>query len=203
MSQLNQTDLKIESKSPVRVAIVYHSDGGSTKNVAYSIAKGIANVDGVTADIFTADEAGDKVTEIAEYDAFVFGSPTYFGSISAKLKAFFEKTSSLFVSRQFQDKLVGGFTNSASISGDKQSTLLQIFTFAAQQGLIWVPLGQLPTNNKSEFNSEAQNRGGYFSGVATQSYRDADPHSQPDQAELDTAIFYGEKLAKVALQYYK
>jgi NAD(P)H dehydrogenase (quinone) len=46
-------------------------------------------------------------------------------------------------------KLAAGFTNSGSQNGDKQNTLMQFVTFAAQHGMLWVNLGQMPGNNSS------------------------------------------------------
>jgi multimeric flavodoxin WrbA len=44
-------------------------------------------------------------------------------------------------SRGWQDKVFAGFTNSASLNGDKQVTLIQLQTLASQHGGIWVSLG--------------------------------------------------------------
>jgi NAD(P)H dehydrogenase (quinone) len=51
--------------------------------------------------------------------------------------------------QRWADKLAAGFTNSGSQNGDKQNTLLQFVTFAAQHGMLWVNLGQMPGNNSS------------------------------------------------------
>lgn len=203
MTQEIEVKIKAETKTSVKIAVIYHSDGGSTKNVAESIAQGVAGVEGASVDIFTADKAIEKLRQLNDYDGFIFGSATLMGSVSAKLKAFFETTGGIFALRSYQDKLAGGFTNSASISGDKQGALMQIFTFASQHGMLWVPLGLLPLNNRLEFNVNAHDRGGFFSGLATQSVVDADPATQPSEAELRAARFYGARFAKVALQYYK
>jgi hypothetical protein len=78
-------------------------------------------------------------------DAIVFGCPTYMGSGSAALKAFMEETiQPQFLEQRWKDKLVAGFTNSAGMSGDKLLALQQLSGFAAQHGMIWITLGQLP-----------------------------------------------------------
>lgn len=196
------TDLNIKSKSSIKVAIIYYSGSGNTKNVAEAVFRGFQKVPNVTPDLITAAEAIERKRELVEYDAYVFGSPTYFGSLAAKFKEFLEVTSHIFATRGFQDKLSAGFTNAASQAGDKQTALIELQTFATQQGLIWVPLGIPPSNNKSVRNEEVYNRAGFFSGLATQSYIDLTPDQTPTAADIRTAEFFGERLGKVFLQYY-
>jgi len=43
-----------------------------------------------------------------------------------------------WLEQRWKDKIAAGFTNSASQSGDKLSTLLQLTVFAMQMGMIWV-----------------------------------------------------------------
>lgn len=203
MTQTIVPQVKAFAKSAVRVAVIYDSRGGTTKRVAESILKGVMSVEGASADLLSAEEATEKKGDIVEYDGFILGSPTFMGSVSSGLKAFLETTGLFFVTRQLENKLAGGFTNSGSIAGDKQGTLIQLFTYASQQGMIWVPLGLPAVNNKKVFDPTLFNRGGSFSGLATQSYMDAEPGTGPDESELGSARFYGERFAKVALQYYK
>lgn len=196
-------EVKLVTKSTVRILIVYHSPNGTTKLVAENVLKGAQMVEGVEVSLLNAEEASAHVEQLADYDAFIWGCPTLFGSLSAGLKSFFEKTGGQFVGRALQNKLASGFTTSGSPAGDKQGVLIDLFTYSTQQGLIWVPLGVPPTNNKKEINNEALNRFGYFSGLSTQSYMDGESGFNPGQADLETAIFFGQRFAGVALQYYK
>lgn len=201
MSEVQRATVSVESKRTVKIAVIYDSHSGSTKRVAENVAQGVSSVQGAEVDLLTAEEATAKGAEIAHYDGFIWGSATLFGGVSAKLKLFFESTGQMFNARKLQDKIAGGFTNSASQAGDKQGALLQLFTFASQQGMLWVPLGIAPINNKTDRNEEAYNRGGHFAGLGTQSYVD-DP-TLPPEADLRSARFYGERIARIALQYYK
>lgn len=204
MSNLLVPEIKIKSKTTLKVAIIYDSNGGTTKLVAEQVAKGVAIVEGIEVDLLDTEEATNKLRVLDQYDGYIWGSPTLFGSISAKLKAFIEKTGFIYAGRGFQDKLAGGFTNSASPGGDKQGALFQLMTYSTQHGLLWVPLGLPAKNNKVLRNEEEYNRGGWFSGLATQSYLDAAKDVlNPPEADLKTARYYGERFAKVALQYYK
>ena len=77
-----------------------------------------------------------------------------------------------FLERRWQDKLAAGFTNSAGMSGDKLCTLQQLAGFAAQHGMIWIPLGQLPGWQSSNGTAADLNRLASFLGVMAQSNSD-------------------------------
>ena len=48
----------------------------------------------------------------------------------------------------WKDKLFAGFTNSATMNGDKLSTLHYLFTLAMQHGGIWVGTGMMPSQHQ-------------------------------------------------------
>lgn len=202
MVQIQEPKVDIQQKTAVKIAVIYDSDHGTTKRVAENVAQGVASVDGATVDLLNAEDAAAKGASLVDYDGFIWGSPTLFGSISAKLKKFLESTGQVFITRSFENKIAGGFTNSASVAGDKQGALLQLFIYASQHGMLWVPLGLAPVNSLKKSDEEAYNRGGHFVGLATQSYRD-DMANLPPEADLRTARFYGQRVAKVALQVYR
>ena len=80
-----------------------------------------------------------------------------------------EATSKHWLELKWRDKIAGGFTNSASQSGDKLNTLTDLVIFAMQHGMIWVGLGMLPGNNHSKGSVEDLNCLGAFLGVMAQS----------------------------------
>ena len=101
----------------------------------------------------------------------------------------------------WKDKIAAGFTNSASRSGDKLSTLIQFAILAAQHGMHWVSLG-LPTGNNSTHGSEQDlNRLGFWLGAAAQSDADQGPALAPPESDLLTAEYLGERVAKVTQQF--
>ncbi|GMM34739.1 hypothetical protein DASC09_020640 [Saccharomycopsis crataegensis] len=195
-------EIKTPYKSEISVAIVYYSQWNHTKKIAEHVLKGASKVEGVTVDLYNAKDAIANIDKIQQYDAFIFGSPTYFGSVSAGMKEFFEATTEFFATRSLQDKIAAGFTNSASQSGDKQGTLTQIFTYCCQQGMVYVPLGLPATNNKTVHNMDALNRTSFFSGLATQSFVDGTPETATEKSDLRTAEFFGEKVTRVFVKYY-
>ena len=188
-----------------RIAIVYHSGYGHTAKVAEHVRKGAAT-SGADVRLYKAEDlsAPDKGpwAELAAADAIIFGAPTYMGSVSAAMKQFIDASSKVWMSRTWENKIAAGFTNSGSLSGDKQVTLQQLATFAAQQGMIWVG-NSLPTGyNASGHDYEtALNRAGFFLGLGTQSLVDLPAGQTPDDGDLKTAELFGRRVAEATLRW--
>lgn len=182
-----------------KVAIVYHSGYGHTQKQAEAVAEGVARVAGANALLIPVAEAEARVAELNAADAIVFGSPTYMGSVSGPFKTWMDGTSKVW--GQWNGKLAAGFTNSASQSGDKLSTLMQISVFAAQHGMIWVSLGLMPGNNNSKGSVNDLNRLGSFLGAMAQSNADQGPEHGPIASDLETAKHLGQRVAETAKAY--
>ena len=69
-------------------------------------------------------------------DAILMGSPTYMGSVSWQFKKFADASSKQWMSGAWKDKVAGGFTISANLSGDKLSTLQYFITLSLQLGMV-------------------------------------------------------------------
>jgi NAD(P)H dehydrogenase (quinone) len=127
---------------PIKVVVVYHSGYGHTVKIAEAVAKGAAMVEGAIVSLIEAEEAPTRWDILDEADAIIMGAPTYMGSLSAPFKAFMDATSHLqYVQKRWANKVAAGFTNGASRGGDKQNSLVQLMTFAAQHQMHWVNLG--------------------------------------------------------------
>lgn len=187
------------------VAIVVHSGFGHTAVVAEHIAKGANSVSGVKATVYRADdltspEAGPW-DALAAADAIIVGSPTYMGSASATLKQFMDASSKVWAVQGWKNKIAAGFTNSASWSGDKLSTLTQLAVFAAQHGMIWTGSGMMPGYNTKNASPENVNRIGSFLGLMTQSNADEGPETAPPTSDRRTAEMFGARVAEVAVRW--
>jgi multimeric flavodoxin WrbA len=123
------------------------------------------------------------------------------GGVSAPFKAFMDRSSKTWAGQQWKDKIAAGFTNSASQSGDKLNTLIQLAVFAAQHGMHWINLGLLPGNNSSQGSPEDLNRLGSYLGAMAQSNSDAAPEIAPTSSDLRTAAHLGRRVAEVALGF--
>lgn len=177
-----------------KVVVVYHSGYGHTARVAAKVAEGAG------AELLAIDAEGNLPENgwetLAAADAIVFGAPTYMGSYSWQFKKFADASSKVWFTRGWHDKVFGGFTNSASLNGDKAVTLIGLQTLASQHGGIWVSLGLMPANTKAAARTDVNNLGGSV-GLLVQSPSDASVDEIP-QGDLDTAVAYGARVAKVA-----
>ena len=81
------------------------------------------------------------------------------------------------------------------MSGDKLCTLQQLAGFAAQHGMIWVPLGQLPGWQDSTGSAADLNRLSAFLGLMAQSNSDEGPGSAPPPSDRRTGELYGRRVA--------
>ncbi|MCR6629114.1 MAG: NAD(P)H-dependent oxidoreductase [Magnetospirillum sp.] len=183
------------------IAIVYHSGYGHTAALAQSVAAGAAAVSGTQVHLIPVEEAEAKAAILDGADALIFGSPTYMGSASAKFHEFMEWSSKTWYGRGWQDKLAAGFTVSASQSGDKLNTLIQLAVFAAQHGMVWVGGGLLPGNNSSNGSVEDLNRLGSFLGVMAQANADQGAEVAPPVSDRKTAEKLGARVAEAAARW--
>lgn len=184
---------------PVKVVVVYHSGYGHTARVAEAVSAGAGQVEGASVRLLTADEAPQNWDVLDAADAIIMGGPTYMGSLSAPFKAFMDATSNLqYGEKRWAGKLAAGFTNGASRGGDKQTSLIQLMTFAAQHQMHWVNLGLNYGNNRSVTSEDILNRDAYTLGVASQANMDESGETAPPAADLRTAEFLGRRVAQVA-----
>jgi multimeric flavodoxin WrbA len=104
------------------------------------------------------------------------------------------------MTQSWKGKLAAGFSNSGSPSGDKLSTLLQIFLFSQQHGMLWQGLGvfpnEFPKGNES-CSKDALNRIGSFAGLMTQANNDA-PENTFTPGDLKTAELFGANIAETS-----
>ncbi|MFV0334714.1 MAG: flavodoxin family protein [Tropicimonas sp.] len=185
------------------IAIVYHSGYGHTARQAEAVKRGVEQVGGTEALLIPVEEAPDRWNDLEAAEAIIFGSPTYMGSISAPFKAFMDATSNAVFAKGFawKNKIAAGFSNSASRSGDKLATIMQLTLFAAQHGMHWVSLGLPPGNNSSTGSEEDLNRLGIFLGAGAQSNADEAAEVTPPATDLRTAEHLGRRVAETTRQF--
>ena len=188
-----------------KIAIAYHSGYGHTARIAQHIATGARSA-GAEVTLVNVNELNDAAwATLNAADAIIFGAPTYMGSASAPFKAFQDQTVKLWMERKWAGKLAAGFTNSGSPSGDKLSTLVQIFLFAQQHGMLWKSFDLLPSEQPTGANfvgPEALNRLGGFSGLLTQA-NNAAPENTFTPGDLKTAEIFGRQVAEAAARWTK
>ena len=176
------------------IAVVFHSGYGHTLRMAQAVAEG-AGAELVQIDAEGNLPAGGWET-LAAADAIVMGSPTYMGSVSWQFKKFADASSRPWFSQDWKDKLFAGFTNSASMNGDKFSTLTYMFTLAMQHGGLWVGTAMMPSNTKAAQRNDPNYLGSY-AGAMAQSPSDAGANEML-AGDLDTARNFGKRVADTA-----
>ena len=185
----------------IKVAVVYHSGYGHTEAMAKSVATGVEK-SGARVDLVNVTDLESIDWEaLKAADALIFGSPTYMGSVSGPFKMFMDATAGIWQEQGWQDKLAAGFTNSASQSGDKLNTLIQLSVFSAQHGMNWVSLGLPPGNNASTRSTNDLNRIGSYLGAMAQSNADESAETAPPEADHRTAEHLGARVALAAQRW--
>jgi multimeric flavodoxin WrbA len=161
--------------------------------------------DGAGGELVTIDADGNLTdtqwATLASADALVFGSPTYMGSVSWQFKKFADASSKIWFSQGWKDKVAAGFTNSATMNGDKLSTLHYMFTLSQQHSMVWVGTGLMPSNAKAASRNDL-NYVGSFSGAMAQSPSDASVDEMLP-GDLETARQFGARVAAITARFNK
>ncbi len=182
-----------------KIAIVFHSGYGHTAKIAEAVAAGA----GAEATLIAIDAEGNLPEgawdTLAAARTIVFGSPTYMGTVSWQFKKFADATSKPWFTQAWKDKLFAGFTNSATMNGDKLSTLHYFTTLAMQHSGLWVGTGLMPSNSKAATRNDI-NYVGSFSGLMTATPSDAST-SEMVPGDIETAKAFGQRLADVTARF--
>jgi len=177
-----------------QIVIVFHSGYGHTAQVAEAIA---ATSGGTLLPIDAEGhlpEGGWEQLQAAS--VIVFGTPTYMGGPSWQFKKFADASSKAWFTQQWKDKLAAAFTNSASMNGDKLSTLHYLFTLSQQHGMFWVGTGMMPSNSKAATRNDI-NYVASSSGLMTTTPSDAGVDEMVP-GDIATARAFGQRIAEAA-----
>ena len=177
-----------------KIVIVFHSGYGHTAKVAQAVAEGSGGT------LLAIDAEGNLPAggweQLAAAKIIVFGSPTYMGSVSWQFKKFADASSKPWFTQAWKDKIAAGFTNSATMNGDKLSTLHYLFTLSQQHGMLWLGTGMMPSNSKAATRDDL-NYVGSSSGLMTTTPSDASVDEMV-AGDLATARAFGQRLAQAA-----
>lgn len=190
------------------VLVLYYSTYGHIEQMADAIAAGAREVPGVNVDIKRVPElmpedvarkAGAKLDqaapiaepeELADYDAIIFGSPTRFGSMSAQMRNFLDRTGGLWARGALIGKVGSAFVSTASQHGGQETTLTSFHISLLHHGMLiaGVPYSCQGLNRMDEIT------GGTPYGATT--LAGADGSRQPSENELEIARFQGRHVAE-------
>ncbi len=174
------------------IVIVFHSGYGHTRKIAEAVAEGSGGT------LLAIDAEGNLPEggweQLAAAKAIVFGTPTYMGGASWQFKKFADASSKPWFMQQWRNKLAAGFTNSATLNGDKLSTLQYLQTLSQQHGMLWVGIGMKAPNAKANTRDDINNVGAY-SGLMTVTPSDASAEEMVP-GDIATAKAFGQRVVE-------
>ncbi|MEZ0236538.1 MAG: NAD(P)H:quinone oxidoreductase [Methylophilaceae bacterium] len=193
----------------IDILVLYYSHGGSVRDMAQLIARGIESVPGAQARIRTVPrvstvcEATDaeipesgapyaELKDLEECAGLALGSPTRFGNMAAPLKYFLDGTSGLWVNGALIGKPAALFTATASMHGGQESTLISMMLPLMHHGMMILGLPYSETELTTTTAGGTPYGASHLSGTL-----DDKPITD---AERKLCIVLGKRLAETALK---
>ncbi len=147
----------------VKVAVIYYSATGNVYKLAQAIEEGakeagaevrfrkvheLAPEEAIKSNqgwsdhaLMTEDVPEAELDDLEWADAYIFGTPTRFGNVSAQLKQFIDTAGGLWFQGKLADKVASGFTSASNPHGGQESTLLSLYNVFAHWGTIVITPG--------------------------------------------------------------
>ena len=100
--------------------------------MAFAIAEGVKQLRNVDVTVKKVDHA--SLDDLCSADGIMMGSPTYYGQMSGKLKAFID--SSVKIHGKLKGKVGVAFTSSGGTATGAETTLLSILEIMLVHGMI-------------------------------------------------------------------
>ncbi|HEU4517322.1 MAG TPA: NAD(P)H:quinone oxidoreductase [Steroidobacteraceae bacterium] len=134
------------------ILVLYYSRHGATAELARHVARGVEGVAGSRARLRTVPPlaaAGAGATDgaaiathedLRECAGLVLGSPVRFGNMAAPLMAFFDGTSSLWLTGVLAGKPAGAFASGSTPHGGQETTPLGMLLPLMHHGMLIVGL---------------------------------------------------------------
>ena len=138
------------------ILVLYYSQNGSTKDLAYLVAQGIEDSGtGIAARIRTVPKVSSETEKVApsipdEGDLYatmddlktVWGwhsaVPTHFGNMAASMKYFWDNSVTIWLAGDLQNKPASVFTSTGTMHGGQETTLTSMMTPLLHRGMVIV-----------------------------------------------------------------
>ena len=111
--------------------VIYYSKTGHTKKMAQAVAQGIRATK-VSATLTEVAKA--KIEDMLDADAVVLGSPCYYGTMAAEMKAFLD--SSVKEHGKLAGKVGGAFSSAGMLGGGSETTVISLLEALLIHGMI-------------------------------------------------------------------
>jgi NAD(P)H dehydrogenase (quinone) len=189
------------------VLVLYYSRGGSVARLARQIARGIGEVDGVSARLRTVPPVAPVTREaappepedgapyvekqdLADCAGLILGSPTRFGNMAAPMKHFIDTLGAEWASGALVGKPAAVFTSTASMHGGQESTLLSMLVPLLHHGCV---IAGIPFTESALSTTRS---GGTPYGASHVAGAQDDPQPTEEEAALARAL--GRRIAGLA-----
>ncbi|KAF9813550.1 hypothetical protein IEO21_05531 [Rhodonia placenta] len=193
-----------------KIAIVIYSMYGHIATLAETVKSGVEAAGGsatiyqiaetLSEDILKLMHAPAKPAypilapaDLPQFDAFLFGIPTRYGTMPAQFKAFWDATGSLWAQGSLAGKYVSVFISTGTPGGGQEATAIGCLSTFVHHGMIFVPLGYSKTFGQLANLTEV--RGGSPWGAGT--FAGPDGSRSPSALELELAKLQGEHFYSV------
>jgi len=120
-----------EQKVP-KVTVIYDSKSGNTEKAAALVAEGVKGVAGIDCVLKKVDDA--TLDDLLDADGIIIGSPTYYGSMSGKVKQLLDESVELH--GRLDGKVGAAFTSSGGTASGAETTILSILEALLIHGMI-------------------------------------------------------------------
>lgn len=191
------------------VLVLYYSRGGSVARLARQIARGIGEVDGVSARLRTVPPVAPVTVEAAppepedgapyveksdlsECAGLIIGSPTRFGNMAAPMKHFIDTLGAEWATGTLAGKPAAVFTSTASMHGGQESTLLSMLVPLLHHGCV---VAGIPFTEPLLSSTRS---GGTPYGASHVAGAKDDPQLSDEEAVLARAL--GRRIAALAVK---
>lgn len=197
----------------VKIQIIFYSMYGHIFRMAQAVEAGVREVSGVEVEVFRVPELVPeaileksgakqaqqafehipiiKAEQLADADAYIFGTPTRFGNMCAQMRNFLDTLGGMWVKNAFVNKIGSVFTSTGTQHGGQETTITSFHTTLFHLGMIvvGVPYAEKRLMNMDEIS------GGSPYGASTLAGNDG--KRMPSENELAIARYQGRHVAEL------
>lgn len=192
-----------------KILVLYYSTWGHVETMAEAVAEGAKGVAGTEVTIkrvpelmpdAVVEKMGAKTdqaapiadpSELGDYDAILFGTPTRFGNMAAQMRNFLDQTGGLWAGGKLIGK-VGSVFTSTGTNGGHETTVTSFWNTLAHHGMVIVGLSY----DNPELADLDGIRGSSPYGAAT--IAGGDGALKPKEIDLTLARAQGKRVAEIA-----